>query len=349
VSGGGDVTAPTLDSAVIDAAGTSLVLTYSEALDPGSVPALLAFTLAGTLLAALSGTPNVTGSTVVLALSPGVIASESGITISYTAGGAPIQDVAGNDAANLVARAVTNNSTRVASPLDVSGLVWWGDMNDASTYTQAGGIVTARSNKVTAVAITPTGSPAYLATGLNSKPTVDYNGTSQYFLGTEAAVVALGVDAAAKSYLAVAALNTVDRVDTIMAWGNSGVATNRTVTFGQTNATTGSVSMVLRNDAGTVVSINGTIQTDTAAHVFAFVCPGTTAATWIDNVADIPSTAFNPGTLTPNRFALCCRPDSVPDSFPDGQQSEDLLYNRAITATERTYLCNYLKAKWGTP
>lgn len=36
---GGDVTAPTLSSAVIPAAGTSIVLTYNEALDTGSTPA----------------------------------------------------------------------------------------------------------------------------------------------------------------------------------------------------------------------------------------------------------------------------------------------------------------------
>jgi hypothetical protein len=137
-SSGADVTAPTLSSAVINAAGTSLTLTYNEALDTGSVPALGAFTLAGTILAALTGTPNVTGSTVVLTLAPGVTVGETGITISYTAGGSPIQDLAGNDAANLVTQAVTNNSTRAYSPADEGNLVWWGEWRRHHSARQQG-------------------------------------------------------------------------------------------------------------------------------------------------------------------------------------------------------------------
>ena len=53
---------------------------------------------------------NVTGSTVALTLSPAVIAGEAGLTLSYTAGASPIEDIAGNDAANLVNQVVTNST-----------------------------------------------------------------------------------------------------------------------------------------------------------------------------------------------------------------------------------------------
>jgi uncharacterized repeat protein (TIGR02059 family) len=335
-----DVTAPTLSSAIINAAGTSLTLTYSEALDTGSVPALGAFTLAGTKLAALSGTPNVTGSTVVLTLAPGVISTETGITISYTAGGAPIQDVAGNDAANLVAQAVTNNSARTASPLDVPNLVFWSTAKDGAT----------RANKVTAVNLTAIGAPAYQATGLNGRPTHDFTGVDAY-TNADAAAVAAGTNANARSILTVSAFDTVDAADDLVSWGSSAMASNRTYTYGQSITSTGRMNARFVNDAGTSVSVAGSIQTDSTAHVYALVSPGTTVGTWIDNVADIVAgTALDPGTNTPNRIGLAARVDSVPDTFNDGRSSEELVYSRAITATERTYLSvDYLKAEWGTP
>jgi hypothetical protein len=348
-SSGADVTAPTLSSAVINAAGTSLTLTYNEALDTGSVPALGAFTLAGTILAALTGTPNVTGSTVVLTLAPGVTVGETGITISYTAGGSPIQDLAGNDAANLVTQAVTNNSTRAYSPADEGNLVWWGDMNDPTTYTESGGVITARANKVTAVAVTPTGSPGYLATGLNTRPTADYNGTTAYFLGTEAAVVAAGVNAPAATVFAVAALDTVDRLDALVGWGNSGVADNRTLWFGQTTVLSGRMVAASLNNAGTSIAVSGSAQTDTTAHVYVFATTGTTVSSWIDGVADIVAAAFNPGTVTPDRFAIAARPDSAPDRIGDHQTSEELVFVAALSAPAIARVNAYLKAKWGTP
>ncbi len=346
---GGDVTAPTLVSAIINAAGTSLTLTYSEDLDTGSVPALGAFALAGTILAALTGTPNVTGSTVVLTLAPGVTVGESGITISYTAGGAPIQDVAGNDAANLVAQAVTNNSARAYSPADEGGLVFWGDMNDPTTYTEAAGVITARANKVTAVAVTPAGSPAYQATGLNSKPTADYNGTTQYFLGTEAAVLAAGTNSNAKSIFIVGAFDVVSRLDAHFGWGNSANAANGSSWFGKTTTSSGRIIATFTNDSGTLVALVGTSAPNTSAHVYSFVHAGTTLEGRIDNVVDIASAAFNPATLTPNRWGINLRPASGLDRIGDGRKSEELIYNVALSSAAQTRVYNYLKAKWGTP
>jgi hypothetical protein len=347
--GGADVTAPALSSAIINAAGTSLTLTYSEALDTGSTPALGDFALAGTTLAALTGTPNVTGSTVVLTLAPGVTVGETGITISYTPGGSPIQDAAGNDAAALVTQAVTNNSARAYSPADEGTLVHWGDMNDATSYTESGGVITARTDKVSGSALTPAGSPGYLATGLNSKPTADHNGTTQYFTSLDAGVIATGVNASATTVFAVAALNTVDRLDALVGWGNSGVVDNRTLWFGQTTVLTGRMVAASLNDAGTSIAVSGSTQTDTTAHTYSFITTGTGVSSWIDNVADIVAAGFNPGTVTPNRFGLATRPDSVPDRIADAQISETLVFSVALSAAARTRVHNYLKAKWGTP
>lgn len=123
-SNGIDTTPPILvGQPVIPANGLTVTLTYNEALDAASTPATGDFVLVGT--ASTVSSVNVTGSTVVLTLNTAVGFSDI-VTLSYTAGVAPIQDLAGNQAVNLVNQAVTNNSadllTTGGSVLQVSGV-----------------------------------------------------------------------------------------------------------------------------------------------------------------------------------------------------------------------------------
>ena len=98
--------APMLDTAVVN--GDVLVLTYDEALDEGSVPAASAFTLGGTV--ASVNTVAISGMRVTLSLSAAVTSTDV-VAVSYTAPGTnPLQDVAGDDAANLSVHSVTNNT-----------------------------------------------------------------------------------------------------------------------------------------------------------------------------------------------------------------------------------------------
>jgi hypothetical protein len=96
-----DVVAPVLVSAAFIDATNVIELTYDEAIDPTSEPAAGAFTVTGV---SVTGVAN-DGSTKFLIT---VNANPSpGATISYTAGGSPIQDLAGNDAANLTNQAIS--------------------------------------------------------------------------------------------------------------------------------------------------------------------------------------------------------------------------------------------------
>ncbi len=101
-----DTTAPTLLVANVD--GTSLKLIYSEAMDTGSVPEASDFGVSiqsGT--AAAPSSVNVVGAKVELTLSTGP-ASGNTVTLAYTKGTNPVQDLAGNDAADLSTHAVAN-------------------------------------------------------------------------------------------------------------------------------------------------------------------------------------------------------------------------------------------------
>ena len=103
---------PSFLSAAVD--GSSLALTYGEALDGGSRPASGDFTVevdgAGRSVTGVS----VSGSVVTLTLNPTVEHGDTGIRVSYTVptgvGANPIQDEVGNDARGLSSQSVTNTT-----------------------------------------------------------------------------------------------------------------------------------------------------------------------------------------------------------------------------------------------
>ena len=235
------------------------------------------------------------------------------------------------------------------SPLDIAGLVFWQDPSDATSFTESAGIVTARTNKVSLDSVSPAAGPGYSATLINGFPGFDYNGTTQQIITAEAAVNAALVNAHAYTLIGVWAAQTVDRNDAFFGTGNSGIAGNNTRSWGQSSSATGRHRSVTQNDVGTVVTVIGTKQSDANAHVFCFHSPGTTVSWEIDQVADVTGAAQDPGTLTSNRVANGSRPDSVPDTFADALEGEVLLYDSELSAGDITTLCNYMKAKWGTP
>ena len=104
---GTDVTPPQLTRAAVNA-GT-LVLTYDETLDAASAPAPGDFVVTAAGSATGVNGVSVGGSAVTLTLAAPVQANQT-VTLDYTPGANPTQDVAGNDAAALSGQAVTNNT-----------------------------------------------------------------------------------------------------------------------------------------------------------------------------------------------------------------------------------------------
>jgi uncharacterized repeat protein (TIGR02059 family) len=103
-----DLTPPQLTGAAVN--GTSLTLSYDEALDAGSVPAASAYAVLVDGNPRSVSTVGIGGSTVTLALSSAVTNGQA-ISVSYTVPATnPVQDVAGNDAVAFSGQAVTNNT-----------------------------------------------------------------------------------------------------------------------------------------------------------------------------------------------------------------------------------------------
>lgn len=121
-----DSTAPVLRSAHV--VGDQLVLSYSDVrgLDDENVPLASAFSLSGTDAAVTAVVVDSEARTVTLSLSGTVLSNEQ-IRISYTSAGVAssdvLQDLAGNQAANLTNRSVVNRTADNVAPTVVSALV----------------------------------------------------------------------------------------------------------------------------------------------------------------------------------------------------------------------------------
>lgn len=339
------MSAPTLSSAIINAAGTSLTLTYNEALDTGSTPATGAFSLAGTART-VSGV-NVTGSTVVLTLS-GAVAQGATVTVSYTAGGSPIQDSAGNDAANLTNQAVTNNSTVFIPNESISGLVAWFDMQDASSYTNTGGFVSAITNKASAVSWTEaTFRPAVSATGLNGLPCMDLDGTNDRIISTEAAVVAAMANQLDYYLAMVVQADDLDAIEAILGTGNSAQASAGCKRWGTNTTGNGKWTVIGTNDTPAAITIDSTGDTVTTPVLLEFYSETQATSIRVNGAAAAPSgTASAYGTLTPDRVSIGCRPVATPASFFDGRVGEILFYGGAVSEPNKALARAHLITKW---
>ena len=122
----GDTTAPTVFGTTVD--GTSLVVTFDEALAPAANLANSAFTVkkipsgGSEETVTLAGSPLIGRAAVTLTLAAAVVSTDT-VTVSYTrptSGTAnTLEDAAGNEVASFTGRAVTNNTDPATDPITV--------------------------------------------------------------------------------------------------------------------------------------------------------------------------------------------------------------------------------------
>lgn len=110
VSAVSDGSAPVLETAEID--GATLVLDYSETLNSSSVPAPVDFDVVVNSISVNVNQVQVIGETVVLTLTSAVESGDA-VSVSYTSDQNPTEDLAGNNAVNLVTQSVTNTTISV--------------------------------------------------------------------------------------------------------------------------------------------------------------------------------------------------------------------------------------------
>ena len=170
--------------------GTTLTLTYDEALDGGSRPVSGDFTVSGgDRVRAVTGV-RVNGSGVELTLDVGAEHGEAGILVSYTVptgmGANLIRDVPGNDAEALSRESVTNETPDTTSP-EVSILAISSNPGSDRTYAAGDEVeVTVTFSETVEVEGTP---QLRLRVGSRTR-------TAGYLRGTDTAVLVFGYEVA---------------------------------------------------------------------------------------------------------------------------------------------------------
>ena len=119
--------------------GTTLRLTYDEALDIGSAPGAGDFTVSGGDRARTVSRVVVRGAAVELTLDAGAEHGEAGILVSYTPGMKRLRDVPGNEAVGLSREPVTNE-TPDTTPPRVESLGITSNPGSDQTYAMGDGI-----------------------------------------------------------------------------------------------------------------------------------------------------------------------------------------------------------------
>lgn len=231
-------------------------------------------------------------------------------------------------------------------PLTLAGNVLSLNLLDATSYTVSAGTVTSITNRISGVAITEeTNPPAFAANALSGRPCMIPDGTNDRMIGDEAAVVAAGTGTNSPITLFVA----VDPIQppavnaAFFGFGNSGVASNGTLWFGQT----------FNRARAEVVSNSGASVTRNS--LFPLVGAPTVMVYVRDNTLDFRRRAgddsklntFSTGAVTPDRFALFCRPDSAPDTFSRSRVGQFELFNRVLTNREIIGVCRHMLSAWG--
>lgn len=235
------------------------------------------------------------------------------------------------------------------TPNNISGLVGWFDMQDATSFTNSSGFVSSITNKATALAWTEaTNRPAYLATGLNGLPCMDFDGSNDRISSTDSALTALFSSAGGYTIFYVANHDVADSSCAVFGSGNTGTSSNSNTKYWGTNITGAGVWIAqCRNGAGTSINVESSGGSNTANNVFEWYHSGTVVSLQVNGAAADPAAAAqNKNAVSANECAIGARPSSTYNAFHDGKVGELLIYSRELTTNERIDARRYLGLRW---
>jgi type II secretory pathway pseudopilin PulG len=235
------------------------------------------------------------------------------------------------------------------TPNDIYGLITWIDANDYSMFTWHGGTtdrvywLTEKSNETDWFDCDgdPNLSPLWQATGFNGKPTLNMAGTKGIFYCPDNGTPQSGTN--------------IFNYTVFFAGEVSGVLNENYLLTSNTNSS--DLYINVNNNDSTWYVHNSNYGTQTASPmgnmffsiVFDITAPAPQVKGYINGSLVYTSTTYS-GFRHNNLFKNIGigRVYSNPTTSDfDGKLSEFLIYKRALTDSERQYVENYLKAKWG--
>jgi hypothetical protein len=237
------------------------------------------------------------------------------------------------------------------TPAVYASLVGWWDMQDAAAYVDAGGgVCSSITNKVSSVVTSQAtaGSRPSIVAGFNGFTCLDFDGTADHFIITEAAVVTALTDSNPHTLIIAGAFDAPTTLQCMFGAGNSTQPTNSSRFYGTSATTGGHWYSGCRNAAGSTKDILSTGASNANKNIFAFDASGATSSIRVNNAAADPSaTAQAPGTTTIDRVAVASYPRQTNGSFLNGQIAEICLFNTQLTAPQILTVVQYMGTKWG--
>ena len=313
--------------------GTRLEATMSVPCDTGSTPAAGDFTLSNTH--ASLGTPAWQSTTLLWI----PFASDSRATIfetmtlSYVPGVNPIRDLNSNNLAGFAGASVSNGSLFLQSAALVMSF------HRASSFALSGSTVTSIVNEATGTVHSTTGSPQYAATGLNGRPSMDFDGVDDRIVGTDSAIRNCNLGQAARHIFWAGQYDIADANMAAFSVGNPSVTDNGRTAYGISTSGTGTSEVRGTNDSGTGVSISGVISTvDTSPHIQEFFGSSTMThrrdgvINGVTPGSDLNARSWNPGTQTASSWVIGSYPSALGfQRFMDGDMSYLLVFPSVLT------------------
>jgi hypothetical protein len=177
--------------------------------------------------------------------------------------------------------------------------------------------------------------PIYKVAGVDSGPSLLFDGSNDRLIGTDAEVIAPFTDGNTFTLFCRHKFTTADRNGFYFSAANSASA-NGSRRFGQTATGNGRHCDFYTNDAASAnLSIRTSPELDTSAHLVEWYFESNLSTCITDGGTANPNAAsFTPGTLTPNRYCIGANGDSVPDTFHAGHISQLVIWDSKLNTTQ---------------
>ena len=215
--------------------------------------------------------------------------------------------------------------TAVASPLDIAGCVGWWDASDAASITASGGLVSQWNDRSTAgnhATASGTARPTTGTRSLNGRNVIDFDGTAN-------AMATSLADTATQTVFFVAVSDVASTSGRAWSFGttNRGVFPNAGIWEFWRQQTSGAISFGTTASATSPSVACALFSSNSSLTTFGNGAQGTT-----NDPVDSSGGLFNIGK------------ESI--YFHNGYVAEIVIYNTALTPTDRARVEAYLAAKW---
>jgi len=226
-------------------------------------------------------------------------------------------------------------------PRTISNLRMWFDATDASTITTVSGAVSAWNSKVggiTSSQSTANNRPAYLATGMNGKPAVDFDGSNDFLTTTYNANLITGY----VTYAAAVIPDSPSAASAILG------ARGSTANGGPVRSTDATARWTLshRDMAVTYANASGGLIQNVNQVVLTTI-NATALTVRVNGSQSTVTSTFAAGSNETNAVFNIARDATPTPRFFNGTFGEILMYDRTLTASELLSIERYLARKWG--